>query len=71
LRKINPLFGSVCALFVLFLILKMVGFVDWSWLLTISPLAIYLAIVSSVVLGLLLTFTMYLAILKVRKKYLR
>ena len=70
MRKINPLFGSVSALFVLFLILKIVGFVDWSWLLTISPLTIYLTIISSVVLGLLLTFTIYLTILKVRKKYL-
>ncbi|MHC4558602.1 MAG: hypothetical protein ACYS80_15025 [Planctomycetota bacterium] len=70
MRKINPLFGCVSALFALLLILKIVGLVDWSWLWVISPLPVYLVIIASVVLGLLLTFTIYLVFLKLRNEYL-
>lgn len=58
-QKINVSFGSggiLFTLFVVFLILKLVGVITWSWWLVCLPLLIYAGIIVFVLLLMLILF---------------
>ncbi len=48
------MFSALSFIFIIFVILKMVGVVDWSWVWVTSPLWIGLAIIIFFIIGVLL-----------------